>query len=133
MLALLTLLLTTFIATTASADTAAMLTPDDVVRAALANDPALASRIADVDAAVGVRRESLLFQHNPELDTLVSTDGDRYAGTVVQRLSISGEGFNASRSASAAVDAAEASAERARFETAANARRTYARAVLGRE
>jgi len=103
------------------------------VRAALANDPALASRIADVDAAAGVRRENQLFRHNPEVDALQSTDGDRFTGTLVQRLSLTGEGFNASRSARAGVDSAQAAAERARFETAANTRIAYARAVLARE
>ena len=125
--------LTLIILLVASVSSAAPLTPDDAVRAALENDPALAARVADVDAAVGVRRESFLFQHNPEVDASRSTNGDRFEGTLVQPLSISGEGFNAARSARATVDAAKAAAERARFETAANTRRVYARAVLERE
>lgn len=132
MLAFMTLL-TLLTLLTASVANAATLTPDEAVSAALANDPALASRIAAVDAAVGVRREALLFRNNPEVEVFKSTRGDRFAGKISQPLSLTGEGFDASRSARAGVDAAEASAERARFETAANARRAYARAVLERE
>ncbi len=126
----LLILLMLLTACIASAET---LTPDDAVRAALANDPALTSRIGDVDAALGVQRENLLLRRNPDVVVSTSTDGDKREGSIIQPLSLSGEGFNASRSARAGVDVAVAAAERARFETAANTRRAYARAVLERE
>lgn len=111
----------------------AALSPDDAVRAALIRDPALVSRVADVDAAAGVRRGSLLFRANPEVELSRTTDGSRITGTIVQPLSLTGEGFNALRSAGARLDAARALAERGRYETAAVTRRAYARAVLARE
>ncbi len=113
--------------------TAAVLTPNEAVRAALANDPALAARKADVDAATGMRREATFFGRNPQVDVSTSNDGTRRTGSVVQPLSITGEGFFAARSAGAGLKAAKASAERARFETAATTRRAYVRAVLARE
>ena len=122
----------TFLLLITSAD-AADLTPADAVRLALANDPGLAARRADVDAAAGLRRESGFLRHNPEVDLSVSTDGTRLTGSVVQPLSVTGEGFSASRSARAGLESAEAAAERGRFETAATTRRAYARAVVARE
>ncbi len=113
--------------------TATALTPEDAVRAALLHDPALAARVGELDAATGLRREGFLLRHNPEVDVSVSTDGTRRTGAVVQPLSITGEGINAARHARANLDAAKASADRARFETAATTRRAYARAVLARE
>lgn len=113
--------------------TATVLTPDDAVRAALNNDPALASRMADVEAATGLRRSTLLFGQNPEVDVSQSTDGERLNAAVTQPLSITGEGFNAARSARAGLESARAAAERGRFETAATTRRAYAGAVLARE
>ena len=112
---------------------AAELTPGEAVRAALANDPALASRRADVEAARGLRRESGFLRHNPEVDLSASTDGSRVTGSVVQPLSVTGEGISASRSARAGLESAEAAADRGRFETAAATRRAYARAVVARE
>ncbi|MDP2316291.1 MAG: TolC family protein [Pseudomonadota bacterium] len=129
MFPLLTLLMTPLI----SLAVAAELTPSEAVRAALANDPELAARRADVEAATGLRRESGFLRYNPEVDLSVSTDGSRLTGSIVQPLSITGEGFSAARSARAGLDAAEAGAERARFETAAATRRAYARAVVARE
>ena len=113
--------------------TSNVLTADDAVRAALLHDPTLAARVADVDAATGLRRESIFLRRNPEVDLSVSTDGSRRTGAAVQPLSITGEGIHAARSARASLDAAKAAAERARFETAAATRRAYARAVLARE
>jgi len=52
---------------------------------------------------------------------------------VVQPVSATGEGLSAARSARAGLESAGASAERDRFETAAAARRAYARAVVARE
>ena len=111
----------------------AVLMPDDAVRAALARDPALAARIADVEAATGLLRVSGLRQHNPEVDVSASTDGARQTGSLVQPLSLTGEGRHGVRSARAGLEAAKAAAERARFETAAETRRVYTRAVVSRE
>ena len=125
MLALLTLL--------TSLSTSALLTPDEAVRAALASDPALAARLADVEAATGARREPTFLRHNPEVEVSASNDGTRLSGSAVQPLSLTGEGIKAARSARATLDAAKAAADRARFETAASTRRAYTRAVLARE
>jgi cobalt-zinc-cadmium efflux system outer membrane protein len=121
-----------FIAWIAFAD-AARLTPDDAVRLALAHDPGLALARADVDAATGRRRENSFLLNNPEVELSVSTDGSRRTGSVVQPLSITGEGMSASKSARAELESAEAAAERGRFETAAATRRAYAQAVVARE
>lgn len=110
-----------------------VLTPGEAVRAALLHDPALAARMGEVEAATGARRESGWLLHNPEVDVSTSTDGERFTAAVVQPLSLSGEGLHARRSARAGLEAASASAKRARFETAAMTRRAYARAVLARE
>jgi cobalt-zinc-cadmium efflux system outer membrane protein len=112
---------------------AAELSPTEAVRLALAHDPGLAARRADVDAASGLRQESGFLRNNPEVDLSLSTDGTRLTGSVVQPLSVTGEGFSASRGARAGLESAEAAAERGRFETAAAARRAYARAVVARE
>ena len=108
-----------------------VLTPDEAVRSALARDPALAARVADVEAATGLQRESGFLRHNPEVST--SIDRTTQTISVVQPLSLTGEGMHATRSAEAGLDAARAAAERARFETAAATRRAYARAVLARQ
>lgn len=113
--------------------TAAVMTPDDAVRAALASDPALAARRADVDAAAGLRSSGRFLGHNPEVEVSFSGDRSRLTGSVTQPLSITGEGLFASRSAGASLQAARAAVDRGRFETAATTRRAYARAVLGRE
>ncbi len=125
MLTLLTLL--------TSLATAAVMTPDDAVRAALASDPALAARRADVDAAAGMRSSGRFLGHNPEVEVSFSDDRSRLTGSVTQPLSITGEGLFAFRSAGASLRAARAAVDRGRFETAATTRRAYARAVLGRE
>src|SRR6266545_2528392 len=113
---------------------ASILTPEQAVAAALANAPALAERLADLDQAAGVhRQEGGLLRHNPVLDVSASTDGAQVVSSVVQPISITGEGSRASRSARARVDSARAAAHRGRYETAADTRRAYARAVQARE
>ena len=112
---------------------AASMTPDDAVRAALANDPALAARRADVDAAAGLRSSTRFLGRNPEVGISFSNDRSRLSGSVTQPLSITGEGLFAARSAGSGLQAARAAADRGRFETAAMARQAYTRAVLGRE
>ncbi len=127
MLPLLTLL-------TSFAVAPAVLTPDQAVLAALAKDPALVARVADVEAAQGLRRESELFlPRNPEVDVSTSTDGTRQTGSLVQPFSLSGEDRHRARSARAGLEAAEAAAVRGRFETAATTRSVYVRAVVFRE
>lgn len=127
------LLVSAVVATTAEAADAA-LTPSDVVRAALENDPSLVASQADADAAIGARREGVFRLPNPEVSADLATNGEqRVGGSLVQPVSISGESIFASRSASANADAAQAGAKRAMYVTAANARRAYARAVLERE
>src|SRR5215210_3607346 len=111
----------------------AFLTPEDAVKAALSKDPTLAARSSEIEAAAGLLRESGLLKLNPEVGVSASTDGTRQTGSVVQPLSLTGEGLHGQRSARAALDAAKAAADRARFETAAETRRVYARAVVSRE
>lgn len=126
MLPLLTLL-------TSIAAAPAVLTPEQAVRAALVGDPALAARVADVQAAAGMQSETGFWSQNPELDLSSSTDGSRNTASLLQPLSFTGEGRRGARSARAGLEAAEAAAERGRFETAATTRRFYARAVVSRE
>jgi cobalt-zinc-cadmium efflux system outer membrane protein len=122
----------TFLALITLAHTAE-LSATEAVRLALAHDPELAGLRAQVDAARGSRQENAFLRYNPEVDVSASTDGQKLTGAVVQPLSITGEGLSASRSARAGLEAAEAAAERGRFETAAATRRAYARAVVSRE
>lgn len=111
----------------------AVLTPDQAVRAALSRDPALAARVAEVEAAAGLLRQSGPLQNNPEVGVSASTNGDRQSASLVQPLSLTGEGRHGLRAARAALEGAKAAAERARFETAAETRRVYTRAVVSRE
>ena len=110
-----------------------VLTPVEAVRAALASDPALAARVAEVETAIGLRRVNGFLRNNPEVSVSVSTDGTRRSGSLVQPLSLTGEGLHSARSAQAGLEAAKAAANRARFESSAATRRAYARAVLSRE
>lgn len=117
-----------------SAPRAASLSAGEAVRMALEKDPALAERLAELDAAAGLQRqESSPLRLNPVATVTGSTNGHELNASVVQPLSLSGEGFRAAESARAVWVAAKAAADRARYETAAAARRAYARAVLARE
>lgn len=125
MLSVLTLL--------AALSSAEVLTPADAVRAALKHDPALVAREAELDAARGLQRQTLFLGRNPVLEVAASRDRSRTAGSLKQPFSVTGEGIHAGRSARAGLEAAKASLDRARFETAASTRRAYALAVNARE
>lgn len=103
------------------------MTPDEAVRAATANDPALAGAEAELLTAQGARRSATFLRSNPELAIAADVGGDRLEASVTQDLSLSGAGIADARTGRFAVEAAEASLTRARLSTAAEARRAWAR------
>ncbi len=110
------------------AASAAPLSPDDAVRAALQHDPTLGHAEADLLAAKGALRASSGPRQNPHFEARAA--GSYLEVEAVQPLSLTGEGFAASRSARAERDAAELSLGRARLETAARARLAWADAAV---
>lgn len=103
------------------------MTPDEAVRAALVNDPALAGAEADRLAATGTRRAASGLRSNPEIGIAADAGGERLEASLSQDLSLTGAGFADARSGRHAVEAAEADLARARLVTAAEARRAWAR------
>ncbi|MFZ5475297.1 MAG: TolC family protein, partial [Myxococcota bacterium] len=104
------------------------LTPDEAVRAALANDPALAEAEARLEAARGERAASRWLRNNPEVSGKIGEA--RLELQASQAISLTGEGLAAGRAARAEVDGAEATLARARLVAAADVRRAYVRAVV---
>ncbi len=117
-----------FLLLPSGAASAAPLSPDDAVRAALQHDPTLGRAEADLLAARGALRASSGPRQNPHVEARAS--GSYLEVEAVQPLSITGEGFAAARSARADRDAAELSLGRARLETAARARLAWADAAV---
>ncbi len=109
---------------------AAPVSPDAVVAATLDHSMEVATAEARVETARGARAQATGPRANPEVQVGVGVDGSRVQGQVVQPVSLTGEGIQDRRAASAELEAAEAALERARFEAAAEARRAYARLAL---
>lgn len=103
------------------------MTPDEAVRAATRNDPALATAEAEVLSSEGARRSGSWLRANPELELAADVGGERLDASITQDLSLSGAGIADARSGRHAVEAAEAGLTRARLVTAAEARRAWAR------
>ena len=102
------------------------MTPEEAVTAALAHDPTLAVAEARVEAGKGALAGASWLRRNP---TVTGRAGaDRLELEASQAVSLSGEGLSAARSARAALDSAEATRDRARLLTAAEARRAWLRA-----
>ncbi|MES2644234.1 MAG: TolC family protein [Myxococcota bacterium] len=108
--------------------TAAPLSPDDAVRAALRHDPTLARAEADLLAAQGALRAASGPRHNPHVEARVAAAYVELEA--VQPLSVTGEGFAAARSARGERDAAASDLRRARLEAAARARLAWADAAV---
>jgi cobalt-zinc-cadmium efflux system outer membrane protein len=102
------------------------MTPDEAVRAAAENDPALAAAQAELTAATGARRSASWLRANPEVEFGADVGGERWTAAVTQDLSLSGAGIADARSGRYAVEAAEAELERARLVSAGEARRAWA-------
>lgn len=103
------------------------MSPDEAVRAASQNDPALVQAESALSAAKGAHRSASWLRSNPELDVSADIGGRRIGASITQDVSLSGAGFADARSGRFAVEAAEAEFTRARIVTAANARRAWAR------
>ena len=103
------------------------MTPDEAVRAATANDPALAAAEAELSSAAGAHRSASWLRTNPQVSLTADAGGERLEASVTQDVSFSGAGIADARSSRYAVSAAEAELTRARIETAAEARRAWAR------
>jgi hypothetical protein len=112
---------------------AAPLTPDDVVRAALARDADAIAARGDVVVAGSERRAVGTFLDNPQVQVGVSPLGDLTFVQAQQPLSLSGEGWFARREARLGLAAAEAGAGRATLRVAAEARVAWARAATAAE
>ncbi len=106
------------------------MTPGEAVTAALAHDPALAAAVARVVAGEGALAGGAWLRHNPRVSGRVGDE--RLELEASQAVSLSGEGLAASRSARAALDSAEATRDRARLVTAAEARRAWLRAAVAK-
>ena len=115
---------------TAPAIPAQAIAVQEIVRAALARDPAVARAEAALAAAQGRERAAAGLRANPTLEARVSTDGGAEIG-LGQPLSLSGEGRAAREVARLEVEAAQAALSRQRLETAAAARALLVEAVHG--
>lgn len=104
------------------------MTPDQAVVAALAHDPALAAAQARVEAAQGAVAAAAGLRENPWVDARLGND--RLEVEASQLLSLTGEGLAAARSARATLDSVQAAHDRARLQTAAEARRAWLRAAV---
>jgi outer membrane protein TolC len=116
----------------ASAADPAVLTVEEVIRAALARAPETVQAGSDVLAATGERQEVATLLNNPEVQVGVGALGSRVQGTLNQPFSLAGEGWHARRAAVAGIDEADANAARAGLIVAAQARASYARAITAR-
>ena len=112
---------------------AAPLTPDDAVTAALASNPDVARAEAEVAAAKGASRQSAFLRENPEVEGGYAVVGDKVDLSVVQPLSVSGEGAADHKSQRARLAAAAAASIRTRLEVAAETRSAYVDAVVARD
>jgi cobalt-zinc-cadmium efflux system outer membrane protein len=108
---------------------AAPLTPDDAVRAALAHDPAFVAATSAVAAARADVRAATFLRENPTVSGDYSLTSDRLGAAIEQPVSLTGEGVAARAAASRRFDAAEATRIRAALTTAAGARLAWAEAV----
>lgn len=109
---------------------ASAMTPEEAVTAALAHDPALAAAEARVERDKGTLAGASWLRHNPRISARVGAE--RLELEASQAVSLSGEGMAAARSARAALDSAEATRDRARLVTAAEARRAWLRAAVAK-
>ena len=74
------------------------MTPNEAVRAATANDPALAGAEAELLGAQGARRSASWLRANPELEIAADVGGERLGAALTQEVSLSGEGIADARS-----------------------------------
>lgn len=108
------------------------LSVEDAVARALATSPEVLEAEAALLVARGERSAALLFVDNPSASAQRSLDGERTEASVLQPLSLTGEGWFARSAASRARDAAEARLVRARLVAAAAVRGVWAEAVVAR-
>ncbi|MBK9370995.1 MAG: TolC family protein [Deltaproteobacteria bacterium] len=101
---------------------AVSLSPDEVVRAALAQDPALARAEAEVTAAEGALRAATGLRYDPTLEARLGFGLTQHEVSLSQPFSFSGEGRAAAQAARAGLEAAEAERAQRRLEVAAAAR-----------
>ncbi len=109
---------------------AAPLTPDGAVSLGLSTHPEVARAEADLTAARGEARQTLLFQENPELAAGYGLLGERLEAEISQPLSLTGEGLAAHRAAVARLEATEFGLARARLAAAAEIRRAWVEASV---
>jgi len=114
----------------ASPASAAPLSPDEAVVAALNLHPDVQLADAERLAAEGARTQSSVFLYNPTVMGRISVDGRRGMAMLSQPLSISGEGWHARAEARNEVEAASANLTRAQLIAAADVRRAYVRAAV---
>lgn len=108
---------------------AAAATPDEAVRAALAQDPAIAMAEARVERARGALTGTGFFLENPSIDAGFAVVGSRLELGLSQSLSLGGEGIQARGAARAEGDAARWALVRTRLEVAASARLAWIQVV----
>lgn len=119
-----------FLASLLSIASAAPLSADQAVVAALSRSPELAEAEAAVARAEGTRRAECGLRHDPTLSASVALVGEAWSASLSQPLSLTGEGLAACASARHAQDAAAARHQRAELEVAAATRRAWITAVV---
>ena len=105
-----------------------LLSPDAAVAASLAVHSGIRQAEAELALARGIRSQSALFLNNPAVAGASSVDGARASASLMQPLSLTGEGWYARSASRARVDAGEAGLHRSRLIAAAETRRAYAHA-----
>lgn len=108
---------------------AAPLTPDFAVEQALERSVDVAAAEAALETAQGEARATALFRSDPMVQGRWAAVGDMHGVSVVQPLSVTGEGMAAHRGAVASVQQATASQARTRLEIAAATRLAWVSAV----
>lgn len=94
------------------------MTPAEAVRAATANDPALAGAESALLSATGARRSASWLRSNPGIELSADAGGARLGASVTQDISLSGAGVADARSGRYAVEASDLELELARLEEA---------------
>ncbi len=112
---------------------AAPLTADDAVARSLQRSVDVARATAEVEATRGESRATALFRSDPTVLGRWAAIGDLHGVSVVQPVSITGQGLAAHRSARARVASAISTEVRTRLEVAAVTRLAWAHAVEARQ
>lgn len=116
-----------------TAPVAAPLTATGAVTLSLERSVDVVSAHAAIETARGEAKATALFQSDPTVQARWSAVGDLHGVSIMQPVSVTGEGLSAHRSALAEVERASAAETRARLEVAAATRLAWVSAVEARQ